>query len=71
MVMDLNKCLGCQTCTVACKKQWNQEQGSDYTSWHNVATLHGKGYPKNWHEEGGRTAGGEVKTGETPALDNQ
>ena len=24
MVMDLNKCLGCQTCTVACKKLWNQ-----------------------------------------------
>ncbi len=20
MVMDLNKCLGCQTCTIACKK---------------------------------------------------
>ena len=21
MVMDLNKCLGCQTCTIACKKR--------------------------------------------------
>lgn len=22
MVFDLNKCLGCHTCTMACKTQW-------------------------------------------------
>ena len=27
MVLDLNKCLGCHTCTVACKKLWNTDQG--------------------------------------------
>jgi hypothetical protein len=27
MVMDLNKCLGCQTCTVACKKLWTDGDG--------------------------------------------
>ena len=31
MVMDLNKCLGCQTCTVACKKLWNQGYGNPDT----------------------------------------
>ncbi len=30
MVMDLNKGLGCQTCTVACKKLWNRDTGADY-----------------------------------------
>ncbi|MCP5067841.1 MAG: respiratory nitrate reductase subunit beta, partial [bacterium] len=41
MVMDLNKCLGCQTCTVACKKLWNRESGADYAYWNNVETMPG------------------------------
>ena len=28
MVMDLNKCLGCQTCTIACKKLWTDRDGT-------------------------------------------
>ena len=32
MVLDLNKCLGCQTCTIACKKMWNTDQGTDYAA---------------------------------------
>ena len=31
MVMDLNKCIGCQTCTVACKTQWTNRNGRDYS----------------------------------------
>ena len=27
MVMDLNKCIGCQTCTVACKRLWTRNEG--------------------------------------------
>ena len=42
MVMDLNKCLGCQTCTIACKKMWNTDQGTDYAYWNNVETMPGK-----------------------------
>ena len=30
MVMDLNKCIGCHTCTVACKTQWTNRFGRDY-----------------------------------------
>src|ERR1043165_3932087 len=26
MVMELNKCLGCQTCTIACKKLWTDRR---------------------------------------------
>ena len=53
MVMDLNKCLGCQTCTIACKKLWNRDAGADYVYWNNVETLPGQGYPRRWQETGG------------------
>ena len=33
MVMDLNKCLGCQTCTIACKKLWTDRDGTGYMYW--------------------------------------
>ncbi len=36
MVMDLNKCIGCQTCTVACKTQWTNRNGREYMYWNNV-----------------------------------
>ncbi|MBW2275496.1 MAG: respiratory nitrate reductase subunit beta [Deltaproteobacteria bacterium] len=70
MVLDLNKCLGCQTCTVACKKLWNTDSGTDYSYWNNVETLPGKGYPANWSSEGGRTETGTVKRGRIPGLDD-
>jgi DMSO reductase family type II enzyme iron-sulfur subunit len=70
MVMDLNKCLGCQTCTVACKKLWNQDTGTAYAYWNNVETLPGRGYPADWRNTGGRDAKGQVKRGELPALDS-
>ena len=69
MVLDLNKCLGCQTCTIACKKLWNRDAGTGYAYWNNVETQPGQGYPRRWEETGGRTATGEVKRGEIPTLD--
>ncbi|BFM15641.1 nitrate reductase subunit beta [Maricurvus nonylphenolicus] len=73
MVLDLNKCLGCHTCSVACKKLWNKDEGTDYTYWNNVETRsagNGAGYPKMWEEIGGRTETGDVKRGKIPSLDN-
>ena len=69
MVMDLNKCIGCQTCTIACKKLWNTDTGTDYTYWNNVETVPGKGFPAQWTDIGGRTDTGEVKRGEIPNMD--
>ena len=43
MVMDLNKCLGCHTCTVACKTLWTQGEGMDYMWFNTVNTVPGKG----------------------------
>lgn len=53
MVMDLNKCIGCQTCTVACKTQWTNRNGREGMYWNNVETKPGMGFPKNWEELGG------------------
>lgn len=70
MVMDLNKCLGCQTCTVACKKLWNRDSGAEYVYWNNVETAPGQGYPRRWDETGGRDSAGDVKRGEVPDLES-
>jgi DMSO reductase family type II enzyme iron-sulfur subunit len=69
MVLDLNKCLGCQTCTVSCKKMWNTDTGTSYAYWNSVETAPGKGYPANWATTGGRDPQGNVKRGEIPTLD--
>lgn len=71
MVLDLNKCLGCHTCTVACKKLWNTDTGTGYAYWNNVETLPGAGYPKAWSGSGGRTDEGKVKRGQLPDLDTE
>ena len=68
MVLDLNKCLGCQTCTIACKKLWNKDSGTAYAYWNNVETHPGKGFPQNWPQSGGRKADGSVRRGEIPDL---
>lgn len=70
MVIDLNKCLGCQTCTVACKKLWNQDAGTAYAYWNNVESLPGAGFPKDWPALGGRNADGSVRRGEIPDAEN-
>ncbi len=70
MVMDLNKCIGCQTCTVACKTQWTNRNGREYMYWNNVETYPGAGYPKNWMELGGGfDAAGDLQAGVIPNLE--
>jgi len=70
MVMDLNKCLGCQTCTMACKTQWTNRNGREYMYWNNVETQPGKGYPRNYMNlHAGWNKDGTLKTGELPDLE--
>ena len=38
MVMEFNKCIGCQTCTIACKRLWTNDEGKDYMWWNIVCT---------------------------------
>ncbi len=69
MVMDLNKCLGCQTCTVACKTQWTNRNGREYMYWNNVESMPGKGYPRGYQEyDTGWSPDGRPRIGELPAI---
>lgn len=53
MVINLDKCLGCHTCTVACKNLWTNKEGREYMYWNNVESKPGPGYPRNWENMGG------------------
>ncbi|MCP3956424.1 MAG: respiratory nitrate reductase subunit beta [bacterium] len=66
MVIDLNKCIGCQTCTAACKSMWTDEPGQEYMLWNNVETVPGCGYPKDWEQDGGGWVDGKLRPGRLP-----
>lgn len=48
IVFDLNKCIACQTCTLACKTTWTSARGQEYMFWNNVETKPYGGYPLAW-----------------------
>ena len=37
-VFDINKCIACQTCTIACKTTWTSGPGQEHMFWNNVET---------------------------------
>ena len=61
MVIDLNKCIGCHTCTTACKSLWTDEPGQEYMLWNNVETKPGPGYPVEWEKSGGGWKDGKLQ----------
>ncbi len=65
-VVDLNKCIGCQTCTVACKRLWTDEDGTAHHWWNIVNTMPGHGTPRGWQQMGGGFNGGTVAFGTLP-----
>ncbi|KKM71464.1 hypothetical protein LCGC14_1430340 [marine sediment metagenome] len=48
MIFDLNKCIACQTCSLACKTTWTSGKGQEYMFWNNVETKPYGGYPVAW-----------------------
>ncbi|HEX4892580.1 MAG TPA: nitrate reductase subunit beta [Hyphomicrobiaceae bacterium] len=56
-VLNLDKCIGCHTCSITCKQVWTTRQGVEYAWWNNVESKPGIGYPKEWENQN-RWAGG-------------
>lgn len=66
MVMNLDKCLACHTCTIPCKNAWTTPAGAEYIWFNNVETKPGIGYPKRWENQeiwhgGWKAENGKVK----------
>src|SRR5262245_66196512 len=51
-VFNINRCIGCQSCTMACKSTWTFSKGQENMWWNNVETKPYGGYPHH----------GDVKT---------
>jgi nitrate reductase beta subunit len=75
-VFNLNRCIGCQSCTMACKSTWTFAKGQEYMWWNNVETKPYGGYPHHWDmraldlleqaNPGGQTWGGKAADGRAP-----
>lgn len=61
MVMNLDKCIGCHTCSVTCKQAWTNRSGVEYVWFNNVETRPGIGYPRRYEDQE-KWGGGWVRT---------
>jgi nitrate reductase beta subunit len=51
MVMNLDKCIGCHTCSVTCKQAWTDRPGMEHVWFNNVETRPGQGYPRRYEDQ--------------------
>jgi nitrate reductase beta subunit len=58
-VFDINKCIACQTCTLACKTTWTSGKGQEYMLWNNVETKPYGCYPLAWDLKALEMLGGQ------------
>lgn len=63
MVLNLDKCIGCHTCSVTCKNVWTNRPGTEYIWFNNVESKPGVGYPKSWEDQQKWTGGWELHNG--------
>ncbi|MBX5476543.1 MAG: nitrate reductase subunit beta [Clostridia bacterium] len=63
MVLNLDKCIGCHTCSVTCKNTWTNRPGAEYMWFNNVETKPGVGYPREWENQEKWRGGWELKNG--------
>ncbi len=47
-VFNINRCIACQSCTMACKSTWTFSKGQENMWWANVETKPYGGYPQFW-----------------------
>src|SRR4029078_4035913 len=60
MVLILDTCIGCHTCSVTCKNVWTNRPGAEYMWFNNVETKPGVGYPTRWEDQEERKGGWEL-----------
>ncbi|WP_082732426.1 nitrate reductase subunit beta [Tepidibacillus decaturensis] len=63
MVMNLDKCIGCHTCSITCKNTWTNRPGAEYIWFNNVETKPGIGYPMEWENQEKYKGGWILKNG--------
>lgn len=63
LVFNLDKCIGCHTCSVTCKNVWTNRKGVEYVWFNNVESKPGIGYPKHWEDQEKWHGGWEVQNG--------
>ncbi|HHU08757.1 MAG TPA: nitrate reductase subunit beta [Intrasporangiaceae bacterium] len=63
MVMNLDKCIGCHTCSVTCKQAWTNRAGTEYVWFNNVETRPGLGYPRGYEDQEEWLGGWVLKNG--------
>ncbi len=69
MVLNLDKCIGCHTCSITCKNVWTSREGVEYAWFNNVESKPGVGFPKEWENQdkwnGGwqRKSNGKIELG--------
>jgi nitrate reductase beta subunit len=63
MVMNLDKCIGCHTCSVTCKQTWTNRSGTEYVWFNNVETRPGQGYPRGYENQDRWKGGWQLRHG--------
>jgi nitrate reductase beta subunit len=63
MVLNLDKCLGCHTCSIPCKNVWTNRKGAEYMWFNNVESKPGMGYPRKWENQKVHKGGWELRNG--------
>lgn len=63
MVLNLDKCIGCHTCSIPCKNVWTNRKGAEYMWFNNVETKPGIGYPKHWENQSVHRGGWQLNHG--------
>jgi len=63
MVMNLDKCIGCHTCSVTCMQAWTNRAGTEYVWFNNVETRPGLGYPRGYEDQDEWEGGWLMKNG--------
>ena len=61
MVLNLDKCIGCHTCSVTCKNVWTAREGVEYAWFNNVETKPGLGFPTEWENQNKWKGGWKLK----------